>query len=137
MSSVMKNDSVDKKIVDHSLRMIFDFRLRHYWSKVNYDGYNILTEAGGLAQTDYNEFNDFTFNLFNIDLNYRWRFASGSDIIINWKNNISGVSADEEVDYRKLGYFKGLKSLNDFPENNSFSIRVVYYIDYQQMKNIL
>ena len=115
-------------------KMGLDFRLRHYWSKVDYNGFNMLTELGELGDTDYNAFNDFTFNLFNIDLNFTWRFASGSDIIINWKNNISGVMADESIDYSSLNYFKGIESLNDFPQDNSISLRVIYYLDYQQIK---
>lgn len=117
-------------------KMGLDFRLRHYWSKVNYDGYNLLNEEGGLSSTDYDSFNDFAFNLLNIDLNFRWRFASGSDIIINWKNNISGSSHSEDIDFRALNYFKGIKHLNDFPQDNNISLRVVYYLDYQQIKKV-
>ncbi len=117
-------------------KMGLDFRLRHYWSKVNYDGYNLLNEEGGLSSTGYDSFNDFAFNLLNIDLNFRWRFASGSDIIINWKNNISGSSHSEDIDFRSLNYFKGINHLNDFPQENNISLRVVYYLDYQQLKKV-
>jgi hypothetical protein len=89
-------------------------------------------EDGSLGNTEYNEFNDFSFGLLNVDLNYRWRFAPGSDLIINWKNNISGVVNERAFDYGERTYFDDLGSLSSFPENNSVSIRLAYYLDYQQ-----
>ncbi len=118
-------------------KMGMDFRLRHYWSKVNYSGYNLLGQSGELLPTDYNEFNDFTFSLMNIDLNFRWRFAPGSDLILNWKNNIAGSVADNNLDYGRRNYFDDLSGLRTFPENNSVSVRLVYYLDYQQAKGMI
>lgn len=118
-------------------KMSLDFRLRHYWSKVNYKGFNLLMQDGSLGETDYNEFNDFTFGLLNVDLNYRWRFAPGSDIIINWKNNIAGVVDDRAIDYSTRSYFDDVSTLRTFPENNSVSLRLVYYLDYQQAQQIV
>ncbi|WP_235296255.1 DUF5916 domain-containing protein [Portibacter marinus] len=112
--------------------MSIDFRLRHYWSKVHYDGFNLLMEDGTLGDTDYDQFNDFSFGLINVDLNFRWRFAPGSDMIINWKNNIAGRVDDRAFDYSERSYFDDLGSLSSFPENNSVSVRLVYYLDYQQ-----
>ena len=118
-------------------KMGLDMRIRHYWSKVQYAGFNMLTEHGGLGNTSYNGANDFTFNLLNIDLNYRWRFASGSDIIFNWKNNISGVLAGDAVDFYEESYIDGIRGLSNLPENNSISLRVIYYLDYQQLRQLL
>lgn len=117
-------------------KMGMDFRLRHYWSKVTYNGFDRLTGDGGLAATDYDQFHDFTFNLFNIDLNFRWQFAPGSDLILNWKNNVSGVNADQNQNFNEIGYFRGLDELNAFPRSNSLSLRMVYYIDYQNISKI-
>ncbi len=116
-------------------KMSSDLRVRHYWSKVTYDQFHLLAEDGTLANTDYNEFNNFSFGLLNVDLNFRWRFAPGSDLILNWKNNISGTLSNQQVDYLKRTYVEDLKNLRDFPENNSVSMRVIYYLDYQQTVN--
>lgn len=133
-STVVNEFSANYSFTD---KMNMDFRLRHYWSKVQYDEFNRLNNEGGLDATNYNEFNDFSFGLLNIDLTYRWRFAPGSDLILNWKNNISGLVSDSELDYMKRSYANGITSLSTFPENNSVSLRLVYYLDYQQASSVV
>jgi hypothetical protein len=133
----------DRQTIINSIRAIYtinskmglDFRLRHYWSKVRYDQFYNLLEDGNITPATYNQFEDFTFNAFNIDLNFRWRFSPGSDIIINWKNNISGATRDKLFDYTTLSYRDGLNRLSDLPQTNSISVRVVYYLDYLTLKN--
>jgi len=115
-------------------KMSLEFRLRHYWSKVNYKSFHTLMQDGYLNNTDYSEFNDNSFNTFNIDMVYRWRFAPGSDIFIVWKNNIFGADSDPTLNYRDLSYRDSLGQLSDNLQNNSFSLRVVYYLDYAQLK---
>lgn len=108
--------------------MNLSFRLRHYWSSVKYNSFHNISEEGDLIPTDYNEFNDLSFNFFNIDLIYRWRFAPGSDIFFVWKNNISDVSGDPN--FIQYDYRKGASRLSQFPQSNSFSLKVVYFLDY-------
>ena len=117
-------------------RMNLRFDLRHYWAKVYYDKFYTLNEDGTLTNSDYNGFHDQIFNQFNIDMVYRWRFAPGSDIFIVWKNNIAGRSNDSAVDYEGQRYFKnGVNDLGNLRQNNSLSIRFVYFLDYHQMTN--
>jgi len=109
--------------------MALNFRARHYWSTVVYNSFHSLSEAGRLEATDYNQFNNFSFNLFNIDLNYTWRFAPGSDIIVVWKNNISGGENSELIDFSERSYSEGVRSLGDLPQTNSISVRMVYFLN--------
>lgn len=113
-------------------RMSLSLRVRHYWSKAEYERFHLLTEDGGLAQTDYNDFSDSSFDAFTVDAVYRWRFAPGSDIFIVWKNNTSSFDAEE--DQVIYDYGRGLKRLTDFPQNNSLSLKVIYYVDYLYFK---
>ncbi len=118
-------------------KMGMDFRLRHYWSKLNYDSFFDLSQEGRLSDNDYDSFHDFSFNAFSIDLNYRWRFAPGSDLFVVWKNNISGFSSDNMIGYEDLNYRNGVSELGDLPQTNSLSFRIVYYIDYASMRKLL
>ena len=87
-----------------------------------------LLEDGRLGPTDYNGFSDNSFNAFTIDCVYRWRFAPGSDIFIVWKNNAEDSSGlQEEIQY---SYRNGVRRLGDFPQNNSLSVRFIYFLDY-------
>jgi len=130
----------DQRTVINTLRagysftknMNLSFRLRHYWSSVKYSSFHNLLENGELGETDYNEFNDLSYNFFNIDMVYRWRFAPGSDIFFVWKNAISDVS--DHTDFIQYDYKKGTSQLGQFPQSNSFSLKVIYFLDYLSLK---
>jgi len=104
---------------------------RYYWTKVIYKSIFELNQDGSLIFLNSSESNLYSgvFNFFNIDLIYTWRFAPGSDIIVAYKNSISGSK-----DYQ-LKYFETIKNLNTLPQNNNFSIKVIYFIDYQKIRN--
>ena len=108
--------------------MTLSFRLRHYWASVEYQDFHELQLDGTLGETTYNEFNDRSFNAFNIDMIYRWRFAPGSDIFIVWKNFI--INGDDEAGFIQYRYNESLTGLGNLPQTNTLSIKVIYYLDY-------
>ena len=69
-------------------------------------------------------------NFFNIDAIYTLQFAPGSFINIVWKN---AVFNDNEADVRSR-YFRNFKHTIDAPQNNNLSIKVLYYLDYLDLK---
>jgi len=105
---------------------------RYYWTKVNYKSIYELNEAGGIEYLNTSEAPLYSgvYNFFNIDLIYTWRFAPGSDMIVAYKNSISGSK-----DYQ-FKYLETIKALGTLPQNNNFSIKLVYFIDYQSLKKI-
>ncbi len=112
--------------------MSLTLRARHYWTRLEYQGFNLLETNGGLNTTSYkgiddqgNSLHNTSFNIFNIDMVYRWRFAPGSDIFFVWKNSIFKDS--DEID---KSYLFNLGNLLDSPQLNSFSFKIVYYLDY-------
>ncbi len=106
---------------------------RHYWSKVNYDSYHHLDENGRLIPSDFSGSSNLSYNAFTIDVVYRWRFAPGSDIILVWKNGI--FNADNiRTD---LGYFENFKLFGDAPQNNTLTLKILYFLDYYTLKNKL
>ncbi len=114
------------------------FRLRHYWITLNYKEYYRLLNNGSLTPSAYNENNDFSVNIFNIDLVYTWNFAPGSEINVVWKNAISTSEYAEEaglvLNEIETNYFQNLQNTLASPATNSFSIKVLYYLDYQYLK---
>ncbi|MBE0637035.1 MAG: carbohydrate binding family 9 domain-containing protein [Bacteroidales bacterium] len=111
-------------------KIALDFRLRHYWLKANYEQYFQLDPEGNLITTDYTGNNDFNFNTFNIDMILRWEFAPGSEMALAWKNAILTYNDGEVVDR----YFENLRNTLDSPADNSFSIKLLYYLDYLYFK---
>jgi len=111
-------------------KMALTFRLRHYWSKVTYSDFMNLqadgnTESIAVATKDPN----INVNLFNIDMNYTWQFGPGSFINVNWK------TASEQYDQLVLRqYYDNLKQTFNTPQQVTFSVKVIYYLDYLSLK---
>ncbi len=111
-------------------RSVLAFRMRHYWMSVDYKDFYQLKEDGFLNDYQYDENEDFTANIFNIDMSYSWRFAPGSELSVVWKNAVYNQQ-EESVS----GYYDNLKSTLSAPGTNSLSVKVLYYIDYAQVFN--
>jgi hypothetical protein len=106
------------------------FRLRHYWSRADYDGsYFLLMENGRLSPLSYSGNPDRNYNAFNIDMVYTWRFAPGSEMTLVWKNAI--YSSDSLISY---DYLVNLRNMFESPVLNSLSLKILYYLDYQSLK---
>jgi hypothetical protein len=117
-------------------KMGITFRLRHYWSKLDYkefyelqtDGTLITSDVTGLNPDGSSIYNN-NFNAFTIDMVYRWIFSPASELNVVWKNNI--FASDDQTDIR---YFNNLSSTIVADQLNSFSVRLVYFLDYQVVK---
>ncbi len=106
-------------------KMSFNLEGRHYWASVAFDQFWKIGPNGGLLSTDFNEFSDINFNAFTIDSFFRWRFAPGSDIFFIWKNN---RFSDDNIPIPT--FRKNWDLLKNNPSRNSFSLKVIYYLDY-------
>ena len=120
-----------------SARLNFDTKsalalsFRHYWSPVQYaDQYYQLEEDGTLTPNAYDENNDINYNIWNLDLSYSWEFAPGSQLIALYRNNIF-----KEDDQSDLNFNENLKNLFNESMGHNLSIKMIYYIDYNNAKN--
>ena len=105
---------------------------RHNWSKVPYENqYYTLGNQGELIPSDYNDNNDTNFNSWNLDVNYLWQFAPGSQLIAFYRNSISNFN-----DNANQNFSENLNSLLKESNRHTFSVRFVYFIDYNNLKNI-
>jgi hypothetical protein len=110
-------------------KMSLSFRLRHYWSKAEYQAYYFLGTDGSLDAYDYNSDHNVNFNALNIDIVYFWQFAPGSEMNIVWKTAL--LKSDKEI---AMGYFDNFNGAFNTPQNNSLSVKVLFYFDYQMVK---
>ncbi|PRY13681.1 carbohydrate binding protein with CBM9 domain [Pontibacter ummariensis] len=112
--------------------------MRHYWSRAAYNRFFVLTEEGMLQpvsaerQQEMDRFKDINYNAFNIDLVYSWRFAPGSELRVVWKNAIQDNHNQIVKDY-----FDNVSRTFQAPQNNNFSVKLLYFIDYIAVKNVL
>jgi len=110
-----------------------DVQLRHYWSRVSYNGsYFELNENGELDNWD-EPFanNDINFNAFTIDTRITWNFAPGSQLSLVWKNSIE--TRGSEI---PQNFLDNLQNTLGEPQINSISLKVLYYIDYHKVRNL-
>lgn len=115
-------------------KMGITFRARHYMSKVKpIEFYELGTD--GYLKTPSSPFTqnvNQNFNYFTIDMVYTWQFAQGSFVYLVWKDIASSFTQDFEKNYASE-----LKKTLDGPQANSFSVRVVYFLDYLTAKKQL
>jgi hypothetical protein len=109
-----------------------NLRVRHYWSKRNNSKFFNLKTDGSLVDRntpDFGQANDENFNIINTDMIYSWVFSPGSELTVAYKN--SGLSDDNRAN---RDYFDNLHSIVKNPLNNNFSVKILYYIDYQNLR---
>ncbi len=110
-------------------------RMRHYWSRADYDdSYFKLNDDGSLTQLPENvemPDSDVNTNYLNIDLVYTWRFAPGSELSLVWKNAIFS-----EGDTIIRNGFDNFGELLSMPQTNSISLKILYYLDYQNFRRL-
>jgi hypothetical protein len=112
-------------------KMGITFRARHYLSTVdNKDFYTLQNDGKLNTNTSFNKNTNRNVNFFNIDMVYTWQFAPGSFINIVWKNSI--VDSKELVE---KSYFKNFSNTIEVDQNNNLSLKVIYFLDYLQLKN--
>jgi hypothetical protein len=107
-------------------------RLRHYWSKLNSKTFFDLAKDGSLANLTSSNFDhaiDQNYNAWNIDMIYLWEFSPGSQISVAWKS-----SSLNNSNLATQNYFYNLRKTYNEPQNNNFSLKILYYIDYQNLK---
>ena len=127
------NNTITGKYSFNSLASL-SLSFRHNWSKVPYSKfYSLNKKNGSLQRNIYNENHDRNFNSWNIDLNFVWQFAPGSQLIAFYRNSIN---PDDDFAPANINFMDNLSRL--FKENiqHTFSLRFVYFLDYNNLRNM-
>jgi hypothetical protein len=106
-------------------------RIRHYNRSVDYGNqFYTLENNGRLKECNYSSNHNKNYNVFNVDMVFAWRFAPGSELSAVWKN----IVEPEEENILASSYYSNLKHTLNSDQNNSFSIKIIYYFDYLYLK---
>ena len=126
-------------------KMSFNIKFRHHWQTVNNRSFHEIDDEGFKLDEElsYNPdeysnqdgysndiYTNTNFNAWNIDLNFNYWFAPGSELSIVWKNSILS-NGDKLETY----FVDNLNSLLENPQENSISLKLRYYLDYQSLRN--
>ncbi len=112
-----------------STKTSLSLRARHYWSQAKYLSFYTLNQEGTLDPAGFLENQNINFNAFTLDLQFIWYFAPGSELSVVWKNAI--YTMDEKL---VNNYFRDFGNTITSPQANSFSFRILYYLDYLFLK---
>ena len=115
--------------------MNFNISVRHYWSYSQNSNYLKLEENGRLSDLPtFNEDKNREYYSWNLDLSFSWWFAPGSQMSILYRNN----SAQNQRNINSIDKDFGKKVTNLLSNealNNTLSISVRYFIDYNQVRH--
>ena len=105
-------------------------RVRHYYSSVYNKEFFTLQQDGLLKpNSSFTKNVDQNANFFNVDMVYTWQFAPGSFINVVWKNAVLNYT-----DIVEPSYIKNLGNTIEADQNNNISLKVIYFLDYLQLK---
>ena len=113
-----------------------DLRFRNFWSTADYSDnlFFVLNDDGTRSTIEYDtSANDpnRNFNIWNLDLSFRWRFAPGSEATLLFRNQLFNEDFQSTLNYRD-----SLKNLFDQSQQNTVSLRITYFIDYNNIRDI-
>jgi hypothetical protein len=130
----------DRRTVENSFDAKYSFSnkmglnivMRHYWSDRRNKNFYLLNSNGMLS--DYTDESisglDRNYNVFNIDLIYTWQFAPGSELTLSYKD-----AAETNDPFYTRKYGRNLNNILSAPQNNSLSVKILYFIDYLSFKS--
>ncbi len=114
-----------------STKSAVNLNFRYYWSPVYYDKFYNLNTDGTLTPVDtYDKNKDINYNVWNMDVGYSWEFAPGSNLSFLYRNSLLNFNQDAKIDFNT-----NFNNLMEQPGQNTFILKMTYYIDYNTVKN--
>lgn len=135
----------DQLTIENSISGSYNFNalnsltlsFRNYWSAVQYEDNIYKLGDNGRLHRDNNYTKedisdpDVNFSTWNLNLTYSWQFAPGSFLTAQYRNRIFNFNNNGSENFGD-----SLNNLFDEPNGNTFSLRMVYFIDYNDLKNV-
>jgi hypothetical protein len=119
-------------------RMGLTLGIRHYWSDVIPTEVYTLGADGKLNPIVISNTTApkpdklaINYNAFNINMLYTWQVANGSFLNIAWQDEASDFTRGSF----ERDYFKNIDKTFNANHANTFSVKMVYFLDYLQTKN--
>jgi len=114
-------------------KLNLNFRLRHNWSKVPYRSFanvdskgNTITRLPNFSDLDQN------VNFFNVDAFLSWDFKLGCNLTLGYKNWIGNNYAIDGIKNQR--YLNNLGSSFNVSHGNEFTVKAIYFLDYNQLR---
>lgn len=112
-----------------SNKIDLSIKLRYHLDQVRNIEFKLLGDDGYLYQSEYNGNHNINYTTWTSDIAFNWWFAPGSQISLVWKNGI-----DNESDILINHWNENLKESFSLAQQNSLSLKVIYYLDYLYLR---
>jgi len=122
--------SVLSGIYNFTSRLNITLRTRHYWNQVNYKDFFNVAADGSHIKRAFISGQDENYNLFNTDAFLTWDFRLGSRIIVGYKNWIG----NPYTVISQSSYFQNLKGIFNSNHGNELTVKLIYFLDYNQLR---
>jgi hypothetical protein len=136
----------DQKTVENTISGIYNFNplntlrlsFRNYWSTatnkenlytLEQDGSQSLDSGHTITNLDLDP--NRNFNIWNLDLSYEWQFAPGSQLVALYRNQLFNSTSKS-----RDSFSQSLNDLFDQDIQHTFSIKMVYFLDYNSLKSV-
>lgn len=136
----------DQKTVENSISGTFNFdalnslrlSFRNYWSTatnrenlytLEQDGSQSLDAGHTITNLDLDP--NRNFNIWNLDLSYEWQFAPGSQLVALYRNQLFNSTSQS-----RDSFSESLNDLFDQDIQHTFSVKMVYFLDYNSIKRV-
>lgn len=121
-------------IYNFTPRLNVTLRTRHYWNKLQYNSFYNVADDGSHIPRAFVPGQDGNYNLFNTDAFLTWDFGWGNRLILGWKNWIGDRQATQIDGARHRDYLSNLGQLWSVPHGNEFTLRIIYFLDYNTLR---
>jgi hypothetical protein len=117
-------------IYNFTPRLNLSLRTRHYWNEVQYKSFYNVAADGSHIERSFIDNLDENYNLFNVDAFLTWDFRLGSRIIAGYKNWLG----DPYSVMSGANYLNNLKQTFRTAHGNEFTVKLIYFLDYNQLR---
>jgi len=104
-------------------------KLRYHMDQVKNIEFKELGHDGYLYKSDYIGEHNINYTTWTSDMSLNWWFAPGSQMSLVWKNGIDNAS---NILINHL--FDNVEESFNLAQQNSISLKVIYYLDYLYVK---
>jgi hypothetical protein len=124
--------SIFSGIYNFTPRINLTMRTRYYRSKVLYNSFANVDKDGYPIPRPFIPNQDENVNIFNVDAFLTWDFKLGSRVILGYKNWLGDEDVIDGTIYKT--YLRNFGQLFNMPHGNEFTIKFIYFLDYNQLR---
>ena len=111
-------------------KMDLSIKLRYHMDQVENLEFKSLGYDGYLNESEYIGEHNINYTTWTSDIAFNWWFAPGSQMSIVWKNAI-----EDQTNYLRNHWIDNVEESFKLSQQNSLSLKVIYYLDYLYLQN--